>query len=299
MDGRQTTSPNKTPRMTLGEASAQFAGVVSTLLEASVIEVEGSAISAAQLISALEGCSVPIYLAGGTVRDLLLQEVPNDIDMIGMAPLTTMADVVRRTFGPGVISIINEPLSLIRIGNADTYFDLNSFRDIESVDGARSLAEVHWRYSGSPASDALTTDFTMNAMYWHPDVGLVDPLGGFDHCLGRRLVISADPRKAAIDPKLALRLARFAGMGFEPSASALNHFRARINADIRRYGPLLPSYLHELTRGSAEAKLGIVDFCARHGAEPDCVQLLAQAADEFISVLTPYALSRTASPLPL
>lgn len=267
------------------------------LLEETVVRWPSGEIPIAQLIERFERSEIAVYLTGGTVRDLILGRRPSDVDLIGTAPVGRMAEVAAREFGADSIDILNEALGLLRIGRDEDYVDLNMFRDIESVRGARSLAEVRWAYSGRPESDALTTDFTMNALYWHPDHGLVDPLGGTAHCLERTLVISADPRKAAIDPKLSFRLARFACLGFRPSEESLAFFRDRINGDAPRYGALLGPYLHELTRGSREVKLSMITFCERHGADRSSLELIRAAVVEEPVDHRPYAASNSASPL--
>jgi Poly A polymerase head domain len=267
------------------------------LLRETTISCHGRTISAAEFVDRLEAAGVSVFLSGGTVRDLLLGRRPSDVDLIGTAPIATMAAIVEREFGADWIDILNEPLGLLRFGSEDDYIDLNMFRDIESARRAGSLAEVKWDYSGRPESDALTTDFTMNAMYWHPAHGLVDPLGGLDDCLNERLVISADPHKAAIDPKLAFRLARFACLGFRPTEPSLAFFRSKINVDTPRYGPLLGPYLHELTRGSPEVKQALVAFCEMNGANRHCVDLIAAAVREEPGDHRAYATSNSASPL--
>lgn len=268
------------------------------LLRASTADCAGREVTAAEFIEPLEKAGISVFIAGGTIRDLLLGSEPNDVDLVATSPVLDMVDIVRREFGSGSVTLVNEALGLLRFGSNDRYFDLNMFRDIESVRGAASLAEVKWAYSGRPESDALTTDFTMNALYWHPDHGLVDPLGGLDDCFARRLVISADPRKAAIDPKLAFRLARFACLGYHPTAASLAFFRKRINGDAPRYGALLAPYLDELTRSSGDVKLSMLAFCEANGATPQVLDLIASAIQEPGTRYLPYASSNSASPLP-
>jgi hypothetical protein len=271
---------------------------VQSLLRVSTADCAGREITAAELIESLEKAGISVFVAGGTVRDLLLGSEPNDVDLVATSPVRDMVEIVRREFGCGSVPLVNEALGLLRFGSHDRYFDLNMFRDIESVRGATSLAEVKWAYSGRPESDALTTDFTMNALYWHPGHGLVDPLGGLDDCFARRLVISADSRKAAIDPKLAFRLARFACLGYHPTDSSIAFFRKRINADAPRYGALLAPYLDELTRSSSDVKWSILTFCEANGASPHVVDLIAAAIRQPSSRHLPYASSNSASPLP-
>lgn len=253
--------------------------------------------SCAAIVVALEECGVPIYACGGTVRDLVLGVEPNDIDLIAGADIQTVAATAERLYGAGSLSIRNEALGLIRLGDTENYVDINIFRDIASADHATSLAQVSWRYGGSPASDALTTDFTVNAMYWRSSDGIIDPLGGLEHCRSRTLVISASTHKASIDPKLALRMARFACLGYQPDGNAVTFFRARVDGDVGRYGAVLPSYLHELTRGSDEVKAGIIAFATRYGASARTIELLSAATRDKSINEAPYAATNLASPL--
>lgn len=215
---------------------------------------------------------------------------PNDLDIVAAGHISNTAEVLRRELGRDALLICNEPLGSVRVGSSnDAYLDIGMFRDIDSIGSEQSFIDVHWRYSGEPASDAMTTDFTINAMYWRPDCGLVDPTGrGYTDSVEGTLEISASAKKLAIDRRLTLRMALFSSKGFTPTREAKAIFQDRIDDDITTFGDGLAAYLDELTRGSFALKIGIIGFCVGAGASRQTCEALRIAASKEVGEYVSY-----------
>ncbi|WP_082670213.1 CCA tRNA nucleotidyltransferase [Sphingomonas sanguinis] len=261
---------------------SQWDQTFSNILGYKIRDSRGINWSAQSIVDFLESKGIPVYLAGGAVRDIITgNNAPKDIDMVARAPIVKTADILKEAMGTDSLLIYNEPLGSLRVGNSHSeYIDVGMFRDINSIIGASRLSEIHWGYSGDPYADALTTDFTINAMYWRMNEGVLDPLNrGIADCQARKLVIAADPRKAELDLRLTLRMALFACRGFVPDNYSHTFFVNRINDDVASFGVDLAGYLNELTRDSSDLKAAILHFCANNGASAETIQALEFAVN--------------------
>lgn len=253
---------------------------LEALLGFSIRDASGRIWTAGELLRLLEAFGIVAYVAGGAVRDAIRAAIPNDLDIVADAHILRVADVVGGACGKAAIQICNEAIGSLRLGaDEESHFDIGMFRDIESVEGHCAIGNVAWG-QGDLASDASTTDFTVNALYWRPETGIIDPTGrGISDCRAGLLELSSDPRKTAIDHRLSLRFALFVARGFTPTAASLAFFRSRIDPDVARFGDRLPAYLDELTAGSAALKGKLVAFCESSGAARRTVADLRHAAD--------------------
>jgi len=161
--------------------------------------------SVSQLISRLESAGYEAYAVGGCVRDMLCGRTPHDWDLCTSAmPWETKAcfpDCTVLTIGEkhGTITVLwnGEPYEITTYRVDGTYTDC---RRPEEVTFVRSLEE-----------DLRRRDFTMNAMAYHPERGLVDLCGGRDDLAAGVLRCVGDPeRRFSEDALRILRGLRFA-----------------------------------------------------------------------------------------
>lgn len=257
----------------------QVTSRLKALLDHCILDATGRCWTAAELLRVLEGLEVAAYLTGGAVRDAIRGAPMRDLDIVADGHIAAVATYLRELCGPEAITIYNEAVGSLRLGTSEQHFDIGMFRDIDSIEGHDSLATVRWAL-GNLQSDARTTDFTVNALYWRPDTGIVDPTQrGVADCLEGRLELSSDPRKTAIDHRLSLRLALFVARGFEPTPASRRFFEARIDRDVERLGPKLAAFLDELTGTHTAWKQAIIGFAKGSRASDLTVRRLTQAAE--------------------
>jgi Poly A polymerase head domain len=262
----------------------QISDRLMALMERRIRDSKGREWTAAEIFRLLEGSEITAFVAGGAVRDSIRGQPARDLDIVADAHISAIAQLVGEACGAESISIYNEAIGSLRLGGPQDHFDIGMFRDIESIEGHDSLSTVSWQF-GNLQTDARTTDFTVNALYWRTDTGIVDPTGrGFADCRSATLEICTDPRKVAIDQRLSLRLALFAVRGFQPTPLCRRFFQERIDRDVERLGSKLPAFFEELTGGQPSWKQEIIGFARAAGASGMTIRRLEQAAQASLEI---------------
>ena len=165
-----------------------------------------------RLAQAFAAAGHEIALVGGPVRDAFIGRPVNDLDFTTdalpdqiLAIVTPISDAqwdIGRAFG--TIGA--------RIGGET--FEITTYRS-DAYDGETRKPEV--QFGDSLEADLTRRDFTVNAMALRlPSQVLVDPSGGMDDLLARRLTTPSSPEISfGDDPLRMLRAARFASqLGF-------------------------------------------------------------------------------------
>lgn len=123
-------------------------------------------------LSVLEVCGYEAYIVGGCVRDSLLGRTPNDWDITTNATPDEMkacfADfrVIETGIRHGTLTVIMDGIQL----------EITTYRnDGEYLDNRHP---VQVTFSKKVEDDLARRDFTVNAMAYHPQKGLVDLFGG-------------------------------------------------------------------------------------------------------------------------
>lgn len=181
------------------------------------------------------GDTVPAYLVGGAVRDLLLGRSRTDLDVVVEADVGPLA----QTLGGEVASHDRFETATVRLG--DVVVDLARSR-AESYPHPGALPEVR---PAPVQEDLARRDFTINAMAL-PLSGpaeLIDPHDGL-HDLGLGLLRVLHNRSFVDDPTRTLRAARYAArldMELEPNTAKLMAIvdvssisADRVDAELRR-----------------------------------------------------------------
>ncbi len=125
-----------------------------------------------KLIAHLESCGFEAYVVGGCVRDSLCGMTPHDWDLCTNASPTQIcacfADCHTLTTGEkhGTITVIWEHLP----------YEITTYRVDGDYTDCRRPNTVH--FVQELTKDLRRRDFTVNAMAYHPEQGLIDPLGG-------------------------------------------------------------------------------------------------------------------------
>ena len=166
--------------------------------------------AAEKILALLNGAGYEAFLVGGCVRDLLRGVTPNDYDMTTSATPDEMRRVFAdyRTIETG---IRHGTLTVLMDGAP---YEITTYR----VDGAyadnRHPEEV--RFTANLREDAARRDFTINAMAYHPTLGVKDFFGGEADLSARCIRAVGEPsRRFAEDALRILRALRFAStLGF-------------------------------------------------------------------------------------
>jgi tRNA nucleotidyltransferase (CCA-adding enzyme) len=184
-----------------------------------------------------ERLDLPIYLVGGSIRDLLLGRAINDFDLTVEGEAARLAEVILRKFAGKVIFHSRFSTATWTLDET-TFRRLNvpmlgasSFPPFLDIISARS--ETYSKPGVLPAvkrstidDDLRRRDFTINAMavrldgrFWGQ---LHDPLGGQADLENKRIRI-LHPRSFEDDPTRMMRAVRYAGRyGFEIEAETLS-----------------------------------------------------------------------------
>ena len=179
-----------------------------------------------EIIDILNESGYEAYYVGGCVRDALLGVQPGDFDITTNAKPDETAEIfsqkgyriVETGLKHGTISIICDKRP----------YEVTTFRvDGEYVDG-RHPESV--RFVSSLREDLARRDFTVNAMAYHPKMGIVDYFGGQEDIEKRVIRCVGEPIKRFEEDALRiLRALRFAGrLGFsieERTSAAVNECR--------------------------------------------------------------------------
>ena len=169
------------------------------------------------IISRLEARGFEAWCVGGCVRDALLGREPSDWDVatsalpeeiLGCFPELKAIETGR---AHGTITLVT-PQGLV---------EATTYRIDGEYTGHRRPAGVS--FSQDITQDLSRRDFTVNAMAWHPDRGLLDPFGGQSDLAAHILRCVGDPaRRFDEDALRILRGVRFAAaLGFEIETDSL------------------------------------------------------------------------------
>jgi len=195
------------------------------------------------LITLLESAGHSAYAVGGCVRDTLLGQPPGDWDLCTSALPEQIMEALRphgiKTLGTGlqhgtVTAVIDHEAVEITAFRLD-----GGYTDHRRPDSVTFTDDL--------AADLSRRDFTVNAMAWHPEKGLIDPFGGEADLRAGLLRCVGEPRKRFGEDALRiLRCLRFAsvlGFSIEGNTSSalfdlkgtLSHVAAeRIQSELTR-----------------------------------------------------------------
>lgn len=170
---------------------------------------------ATTIVATLRQRGFQAYLAGGCVRDLLLNREPEDYDVATNATPRQVMEVFPETYAVGaqfgvVLVPVPEEECLSAEPSSAHAIEVATFRsDIGYSDG-RHPDEV--RFSQDPREDVVRRDFTINGMMLDPVSGeVLDYVGGRnDLSAGIIRAIGEPERRFAEDKLRMLRAVRFA-----------------------------------------------------------------------------------------
>jgi|Deesub1362A_J573_1020465.scaffolds.fasta_scaffold00027_25 tRNA nucleotidyltransferase/poly(A) polymerase len=130
-----------------------------------------------------------VYLVGGYIRNILIHgKHSKDIDYVVKKDIEALVSKVSKGLNGTVIELRKE--HILRI----------ALRDGRTLDFSRLTKDIE--------DDLRERDFTLNAMAWAPESGLIDPVGGISD-IEKRLIKGISRENFLNDPLRLLRAYRF------------------------------------------------------------------------------------------
>lgn len=129
-----------------------------------------------------------VYLVGGFIRDILSTGRSRDLDFVVSRGLERTVAAASGMFQGTVVRLNKEKLTRIVLEDGTTLDFSRLDHDIQK--------------------DLRARDFTVNAMAWSPETGLIDPLGGLKD-LGKGIIRGISRDNFLSDPLRMLRAYRF------------------------------------------------------------------------------------------
>ena len=170
---------------------------------------------AALLLDALHGAGHAAYAVGGCVRDSLLGLDPHDWDLCTSA----RPEQVMALFGEEKCIPTGLQHGTVTVKQGGRLYETTTFRTEGAYSDGRHPDAVC--FVPEVREDLARRDFTINAMAYSAEEGLIDPFGGRDDLAAHRVRAVGEPeRRFEEDALRILRLYRFAarfGFSIDPA----------------------------------------------------------------------------------
>ena len=173
---------------------------------------------AALLLDALHGAGHAAYAVGGCVRDSLLGQAPHDWDLCTSA----RPEQVMELFGEEKCIPTGLQHGTVTVKQGGRLYETTTFRIEGAYSDGRHPDAVH--FVPDVREDLARRDFTINAMAYSAEEGLIDPFGGRGDLAAHLVRAVGEPeRRFEEDALRILRLYRFAarfGFSVDPATGA-------------------------------------------------------------------------------
>lgn len=262
--------------------------------------------AAAAVIAALERCGYEAFAVGGCVRDAILGRKPNDWDVTTSAHPDKTLEIfsslpdfkaIPTGIAHGTVTVVYQK----------TPIEVTTYRIDGEYSDSRHPDSVN--FTDSIAADLARRDFTVNAMAYSDERGLVDPYGGVRDLEAGIIRCVGSPRERFSEDALRiLRALRFSSvLGFTVEADTANAAvelkslltnisRERIGAEIaklvcgRGAARVVKEFLPVIREIMPDTNFGGIDMiCASlgHLSEPSVpLALAALLADSEANIVT-------------
>ncbi len=155
-------------------------------------------------INMLNNAGFEAYIVGGCVRDSLLGKQPGDWDITTSA----LPEQVQAVFADYRTILTGVQHGTVTVVFDETPLEITTYRvDGDYADNRHPLQVL---YTPSLKEDLQRRDFTINAMAYHPEIGLVDHYSGMADLSAGRIACVGDPEQRFTEDALRiLRALRF------------------------------------------------------------------------------------------
>lgn len=145
----------------------------------------------------------PLFMVGGTSRDLLLGQEPSDFDFV-----TSATPEQERSFLPDADYSFAK-FGSIKFKEEGKEIDVTTFREEGEYKDFRHPSYI--RFISSPEEDSKRRDFTINALYLDGEGNVLDFHGGLKDLCEKKIRFIGNPDvRIQEDPLRILRAERFA-----------------------------------------------------------------------------------------
>lgn len=177
-----------------------------------------------------DGCQA--YAVGGCIRDSVLGRKPNDWDICTDAK----PDQIEKLFSDFKCVAVGKAHGTIGVIADGVCYEITTFRQ---EGGYTDNRHPDWvSFTKDVKQDLARRDFTINAMAYHPDAGLIDPNGGLEDCrMGIVRCVGIPAVRFEEDGLRSLRCVRFAsqlGFSIERETEAAVKQQAELLENISR-----------------------------------------------------------------
>lgn len=160
------------------------------------------------IIEVLQQRGYEAFAVGGCVRDSILGRIPDDWDITTSASPYQVKELFQRTVDTG----LQHGTVTVMVGN--TGYEVTTYRIDGEYEDGRHPKEV--LFTSNLTEDLKRRDFTINAMAYSQEQGLIDAFGGMDDMQNKIIRCVGDPwKRFGEDALRILRAVRFAAqLGF-------------------------------------------------------------------------------------
>ncbi len=152
--------------------------------------------TASQIITRLKERGHTAYIAGGWVRDFLMQHPSDDIDIATSASVDEVLDLFAKTIPVGI------NFGIVVVVENGYPFEVATFRkDLGYEDGRRPIGVE----PSSPEEDAKRRDFTINGMFYDPLTReIFDFIGGKEDLKKKLVRAIGNPHERFLEDRLRM-----------------------------------------------------------------------------------------------
>ena len=155
-----------------------------------------------RIIRTLNDHGYEAYAVGGCVRDTLLDRKPGDWDITTSARPQEVKELFRRTIDTGIQH------GTVTVMMDRTGYEVTTYRIDGEYEDGRHPKQVE--FTSSLIEDLKRRDFTINAMAYSHETGIVDEFGGVEDLSAKTIRCVGDPMERFTEDALRiLRAIRF------------------------------------------------------------------------------------------
>lgn len=156
------------------------------------------------IIQKLNNENYEAYICGGAVRDSIMNKIPHDWDICTSA----LPEEIMKVFKDEEIIPTGLQHGTVTLVIDKTPYEITTFRVDGEYSDSRHPDSVE--FTTDIVKDLSRRDFTINAMAYHPEKGLIDPFNGYED-IQKRIIqtVGKAENRFKEDPLRILRAIRF------------------------------------------------------------------------------------------